>query len=83
MMHYGRRPRLTTMHDKQLVIRTAEGRAFRYKPMQSKEAVRAAVVANVLENVFQGDLEALKAAVAGLKAGNRSKVFAFSKRIIS
>jgi BlaI family transcriptional regulator, penicillinase repressor len=62
---------LNTMFEKGLVTRTQEGRAFRYKPAMSQADNRAAVVANVLENVFEGDLEAFKAAVAGLKAGKR------------
>jgi BlaI family penicillinase repressor len=58
---------LDVMFKKGLATRTPEKRAFRYKPAVSQADARAAVVANVLENVFAGDLEAFKAAVGALK----------------
>lgn len=62
---------MTVMYDKGLATRTEEGRAFRYKPAVSQEEIRAAVINNVLDNVFEGDLDAFKAAVAGLKGGKK------------
>ncbi len=62
---------LSVMHEKGLATRAAEGRAFRYKPAIGQTELRAAVVANVLDNVFAGDLEAFKAAVAAVKLGKK------------
>jgi BlaI family transcriptional regulator, penicillinase repressor len=62
---------LNVMFQKGLVTRTLESRAFRYKPTMTVAENRAAVVANVLEVVFEGDLDALKATVTGLSGGKR------------
>lgn len=62
---------LSVMYDKGLVTRTEEGRAFRYKPMMTQAQLREQVVKNVLDTVFEGDAEALKAAVTGLKPAKR------------
>lgn len=62
---------LDTMFKKGLVTRTQERRAFRYKPVMSQEETRSAVVANVLDNVFSGDVEALKTTIAELKSGKK------------
>jgi BlaI family transcriptional regulator, penicillinase repressor len=62
---------LSVMYDKGLATRTEEGRAFRYKPAMAQTELRAAVVNNVLDNVFAGDHEAFKAAVAAAKSGRK------------
>ena len=62
---------MTVLYDKGLATRTEEGRAFRYKPTISREELRASVVSNVLDNVFEGDHDAFKAAVAAAKPGKR------------
>lgn len=62
---------LNVMFEKGLATRKEEGRAFRYTPALSQSEMRSAVVANVLENVFAGDLEAFKAAVAAVKSGKK------------
>lgn len=62
---------LSVMYDKGLVTRTEEGRAFRYKPVMTQPQLRELVVKNVLDTVFEGDVESLKAAVAGLKGGKK------------
>lgn len=62
---------LNVMFEKGSVTRTVEGRAFRYKPALSQADMRTAVVANVLENVFGGDVEAFKAEVARVKSGKK------------
>jgi BlaI family transcriptional regulator, penicillinase repressor len=62
---------LSVMYDKGLATRTLEKRAFRYKAAVSEEELRSAVVSNVLDNVFGGDLVAFKAAVAAAKPGKK------------
>ena len=62
---------LSVMYEKGLATRTVEGRAFRYKPAISQAELRAVVVADVLQNVFEGDLDALRAVVSGLKSGKK------------
>ena len=62
---------LSVMYDKGLATRKEEGRAFRYTPAMSQAEMRTAVVANALENVFGGDLDAFKAAVAAAKPGKK------------
>lgn len=62
---------LSVMAEKGLATRTVEGRAFRYKPAMNQAELRTAVVANVLETVFEGDLEAFKAAVSAVKPGKK------------
>lgn len=62
---------LDTMFKKGQVTRTIESRAFRYKAVKSQEEVRSAVVANVLDSVFDGDVEALKATIVALKSGKK------------
>jgi BlaI family transcriptional regulator, penicillinase repressor len=60
---------LSVMYEKGLVTRSEEGRAFRYKPVLTQAQLREQIVRGVLENVFEGDAEAFKASVAGLKGG--------------
>ena len=62
---------LSVMYDKGLATRTMENRAFRYKAAISQEELRSAVVSNVLDNVFGGDLNAFKAAVAAAKPARK------------
>jgi BlaI family transcriptional regulator, penicillinase repressor len=62
---------LSVMYDKGLATRTEQGRAFRYKAAIDQSELRASVVANVLENVFEGDLDALKAAVVAAKPAKK------------
>lgn len=62
---------LTTMFEKGSVTRTLEKRAYRYKPTLSPAELRAAVVNSVLENLFEGDVDEFKAAVATLKSPKR------------
>jgi predicted transcriptional regulator len=62
---------LHTLFQKGLVTRTEEGRAYRYKPTAPQAQLRANVVANVLEIVFENDLDALKEAVGKLKSGKK------------
>jgi hypothetical protein len=56
---------------KGLATRTEEGGAFRYKPAITQTELRAAAVNNVLAVVFEGDLDAFKAAAAAAKPGKR------------
>lgn len=62
---------LSVMYDKGLATRTGEKRAYRYKPTLTQAELRTAVVANVLDNVFDGDLNALKAVVAAAKPSKK------------
>ena len=62
---------LSVMHEQGLANRTAEGSAFHYKPAISQAELRGAVVANILDNVFGGDVEAFKAAVAATKPAKK------------
>jgi BlaI family transcriptional regulator, penicillinase repressor len=62
---------LDVMYRKGLVTRTIERRAFRYKAALSQAELRSAVVKNILENVFGGNIEAFKAEVAAAKPGKK------------
>lgn len=56
---------------KGLVTRVAEGRSDRYMATISQKELRESLMAYVLDTVFEGDVEAFKAAVAGLKGGKK------------
>ena len=62
---------MNVLYDKGLATRSVEGRAFRYKPTITQSELRSAAVLNVLDVVFEGDLNALKAAVAAVKPGKK------------
>lgn len=64
---------LSVMFEKGLATRKAEGRAFRYAPAMTQAELRAATLANVLDNVFGGSVSELKKTLAELEKSPKRK----------